>query len=97
MMDQLAAFSVIASRYLGSSLTCQLIIIMSMIQSRRNTAMHRAAEPDEAPNQWANPVDAVEVFIYLASNAAQQVNGQRFQAQEENWGQQTDLSLATAN
>ncbi len=51
-----------------------------------NTAMHRAAEPEEDPTQWADPADATEVFIYLASDESQQVNGQRFQAQEENWG-----------
>jgi NAD(P)-dependent dehydrogenase (short-subunit alcohol dehydrogenase family) len=55
-----------------------------------NTAMHRAAEPDEDPTQWANPVDVTEVFIYLASDESQNVNGQRFQAQEENWGQETE-------
>ena len=51
-----------------------------------NTAMHRAAEPEEDPNQWASPADVTEVFIYLASDESQDVNGQRFQAQEENWG-----------
>lgn len=55
-----------------------------------NTAMHRSAEPDEDPTQWANPVDVTEVFIYLASDESQNVNGQRFQAQEENWGQETE-------
>lgn len=33
-----------------------------------NTAMHRAAEPDEDPTQWANPADVTEVFIYLATD-----------------------------
>lgn len=62
-----------------------------------NTAMHRAAEPDENPTQWANPVDVTEVFIYLASDESQNVNGQRFQAQEENWGQETEArSLVSA-
>ncbi|MDT4952201.1 MAG: hypothetical protein QOJ02_339 [Acidobacteriota bacterium] len=52
-----------------------------------NTAMHRAAEPDEDPNEWADPADVTEVFIYLASDESKNVNGKRFQAQEENWGQ----------
>lgn len=51
-----------------------------------NTAMHRAAEPDEDPHKWANPEEVTEVFIYLASDESRDVNGQRFQAQEENWG-----------
>lgn len=54
-----------------------------------NTAMHRAAEPEEDPSLWANPADVTEVFLYLASEDSRQVNGQRFQAQEDNWGQQT--------
>lgn len=54
-----------------------------------NTAMHRAAEPEEDPTQWANPADVTQVFIYLASDESRHVNGQRFQAQEENWGQET--------
>ena len=60
-----------------------------------NTAMHRAAEPEEDPTQWANPADVTEVFIYLASDESRHVNGQRFQAQEENWGQETQ-TLAIA-
>lgn len=51
-----------------------------------NTEMHRLAEPDEDPTQWANPAEVTEVFIYLASDESKNVNGQRFQAQEENWG-----------
>jgi NAD(P)-dependent dehydrogenase (short-subunit alcohol dehydrogenase family) len=57
-----------------------------------NTAMHRAAEPEEEPTQWADPKDVTEVFIYLASDASRDVHGQRFQAQEENWGQETEVS-----
>ena len=48
-----------------------------------NTAMHRAAEPDADPNQWANPADVTEVFIYLASDESKHVHGQRFAAQQE--------------
>src|ERR1051325_5426081 len=51
-----------------------------------NTAMHRAAEPEEDPDQWASPEEVTEVFIYLASDESRTVNGQRFQSQEENWG-----------
>lgn len=51
-----------------------------------NTAMHRAAEPEEDPGQWADPGEVTEVFITLASDASQGVHGQRFQAQEEDWG-----------
>jgi NAD(P)-dependent dehydrogenase (short-subunit alcohol dehydrogenase family) len=52
-----------------------------------NTAMHRAAEPEEDPSQWASPEEVTEVFVYLTSDESRTVNGQRFQAQEENWGQ----------
>lgn len=51
-----------------------------------NTKMHREAEPDEDPAQWANPADVTDVFVYLASDESKGVTGQRFQAQEENWG-----------
>ncbi len=51
-----------------------------------NTRMHRDAEPDEDPAQWADPQDVTEVFIYLASDESKGVTGKRFQAQEENWG-----------
>ncbi len=60
-----------------------------------NTAMHRAAEPHEDPTQWANPADVTEVFLYLASDESQNVHGQRFQAQEENWGQPAEIDLQT--
>lgn len=48
-----------------------------------NTAMHRAAEPEEDPAQWADPADVTEVFIYLASDESRDVNGKRFQAQAD--------------
>src|SRR5437867_11492772 len=52
-----------------------------------NTAMHRAAEPEEDPSEWADPKEATEVFVFLASDASKKVNGRRFQAQESDWGQ----------
>lgn len=51
-----------------------------------NTLMHRQAEPDEDPSEWADPAEVTDVFIYLASDASTHVSGKRFQAQEENWG-----------
>jgi NAD(P)-dependent dehydrogenase (short-subunit alcohol dehydrogenase family) len=59
-----------------------------------NTEMHRMAEPDEDPTQWADPSSVIEVFIYLASDESKGINGQRFEAQEENWGQPTQKSEA---
>jgi NAD(P)-dependent dehydrogenase (short-subunit alcohol dehydrogenase family) len=52
-----------------------------------NTAMHRAAEPEEDPCQWANPADVTEVFVYLASNQSKRIHGQRFEAQGD-WQKQ---------
>ena len=49
-----------------------------------NTAMHRAAEPNEDPTQWADPAAVTEVFIYLASDDSKKVNGKRFHAQDIN-------------
>ena len=49
-----------------------------------NTAMHRAAEPDVDPTQWADPAAVTEVFIYLASDDSKKVNGKRFHAQDIN-------------
>lgn len=59
-----------------------------------NTRMHRDAEPDEDPSQWADPEDVTEVFIYLASDESKGVSGKRFQAQEENWGLEEAEELA---
>jgi NAD(P)-dependent dehydrogenase (short-subunit alcohol dehydrogenase family) len=48
-----------------------------------NTAMHRAAEPEEDPSEWANPADVTDVFLFLASDESKDVSGKRFQAQED--------------
>jgi len=47
-----------------------------------DTAMHRLAEPEEDPSQWADPADVTGVFIYLASDEAKDLSGKRFRAQE---------------
>ena len=57
-----------------------------------NTLMHREAEPDEDPTEWADPADVTQVFIYLASDDSKEISGKRFQAQEENWGVQEVMS-----
>lgn len=59
-----------------------------------NTAMHRAAEPGEDPSQWADPADVSGVFIYLVSDDSHGVTGQRFQAQEKNWGRRVNRGRA---
>jgi NAD(P)-dependent dehydrogenase (short-subunit alcohol dehydrogenase family) len=58
-----------------------------------NTAMHRAAEPEEDPRQWANPADVTEAFVYLASNESKRIHGQRFEAQGD-WQKQRLVSSA---
>jgi NAD(P)-dependent dehydrogenase (short-subunit alcohol dehydrogenase family) len=48
-----------------------------------DTDMHRAAEPDGDPAEWADPATVTEVFLYLASDEAANVSGRRFLAQED--------------
>jgi NAD(P)-dependent dehydrogenase (short-subunit alcohol dehydrogenase family) len=48
-----------------------------------NTAMHRAAEPEEDPSEWANPAEVTDVFLFLASDESKGITGKRFQAQED--------------
>jgi NAD(P)-dependent dehydrogenase (short-subunit alcohol dehydrogenase family) len=48
-----------------------------------NTAMHRAAEPEEDPAEWADPATVTEVFVFLASDESKGVTGKRLQAQED--------------
>lgn len=54
-----------------------------------NTAMHRAAEPDEDPTQWADPQEVTDIFIYLASDESKDFRGQRFEAQEDDFEKAT--------
>jgi NAD(P)-dependent dehydrogenase (short-subunit alcohol dehydrogenase family) len=46
-----------------------------------DTEMHALAVPD-CDYELGDPNDSVDVFLYLASAEAQQINGQRFHAQE---------------
>jgi NAD(P)-dependent dehydrogenase (short-subunit alcohol dehydrogenase family) len=55
-----------------------------------NTAMHRAAEPEEDPSQWADPADVTGVFLFLASDESRQVHGRRFRAQDDNGRRQPE-------
>jgi hypothetical protein len=48
-----------------------------------NTAMHRAAEPEEDPTQWSDPATVTDIFVFLASDESKDVTGKRFQAQED--------------
>jgi NAD(P)-dependent dehydrogenase (short-subunit alcohol dehydrogenase family) len=48
-----------------------------------NTEMHRAAEPDEDPSEWADPADVTDVFVYLASDESKTITARRFRAQED--------------
>jgi NAD(P)-dependent dehydrogenase (short-subunit alcohol dehydrogenase family) len=46
-----------------------------------DTAMKRASEPDGDASQWTKPEAVTPVFVYLASDESNQINGQRFDAQ----------------
>lgn len=47
-----------------------------------DTAMKRASEPDGDASQWAKPETVTQVFVYLASKEAVEINGKRFLAQQ---------------
>jgi NAD(P)-dependent dehydrogenase (short-subunit alcohol dehydrogenase family) len=48
-----------------------------------DTAMHRAAAPEEDPTDWADPASVTDVFLFLASDESKNVQGKRFEAQED--------------
>jgi NAD(P)-dependent dehydrogenase (short-subunit alcohol dehydrogenase family) len=47
-----------------------------------DTRMKRASDPQGDASDWAKPETVTPVFVYLASDEAADINGQRFQAQE---------------
>jgi NAD(P)-dependent dehydrogenase (short-subunit alcohol dehydrogenase family) len=59
-----------------------------------NTAMKRASEPEGDDSGWVQPETVTPVFVYLASDASAQVNGQRFLAQEFDGGKLNGQSSA---
>src|SRR5262245_28293329 len=59
-----------------------------------NTAMHRAAEPDEDPSQWADPAQVTTLFVFLAGDEARHIHGRRFRAQDDPWPEAALVSPA---
>ncbi|KZZ83010.1 SDR family NAD(P)-dependent oxidoreductase [Bacillus sp. SJS] len=54
---------------------------MNMVDpGEMDTEMHRTAVPD-CDYDLANPLDHLDIFLYLASNQSALINGQRFEAQ----------------
>ncbi|HLZ68928.1 MAG TPA: SDR family oxidoreductase [Dehalococcoidia bacterium] len=47
-----------------------------------NTVMHRDAEPDENPEEWADPAAIAPALALLARADPRRVNGRRFEAQD---------------
>ncbi len=70
------------TRTWAAELTGSGVRINSVDPGDMNTAMKRASEPDGDASQWASPESTLPVFIYLASDAASSINGERFSAQE---------------
>jgi NAD(P)-dependent dehydrogenase (short-subunit alcohol dehydrogenase family) len=57
--------------------------IISVDPGSMNTLMHRQAEPDEDPAQWAAPEVVAPILAALATADPTEINGQRFEAQEQ--------------
>lgn len=55
--------------------------INSVDPGSMDTEMHRLAEPNEDPGQWARPEAVTQVFVHLASDESNGTSGQRFDAQ----------------
>ncbi|MGI8552372.1 MAG: SDR family NAD(P)-dependent oxidoreductase, partial [Dehalococcoidia bacterium] len=47
-----------------------------------NTLMHRLAEPDEDPGQWADPEAVAPILVALATGDPARLNGRSFETQE---------------
>ncbi len=69
------------TRTWAKELASTQVRINSVDPGGMDTEMHRQAEPDEDPSQWARPEDVTPVFVYLASPESAGVTGQRFEAQ----------------
>lgn len=52
---------------------------------KMRTAMRAAAYPDEDPETLPKPEDVADVFVYLLSDQAREITGQRFRAQDFSW------------
>jgi NAD(P)-dependent dehydrogenase (short-subunit alcohol dehydrogenase family) len=55
--------------------------INSIDPGSMNTEMHRQAEPNEDPKQWARPEEVTFAFVHLASDESKEMSGQRLNAQ----------------
>jgi NAD(P)-dependent dehydrogenase (short-subunit alcohol dehydrogenase family) len=55
--------------------------IVSIDPGSMNTRMHRDAEPDEDPMEWADPAEIAPTLVQLARADPQRLNGRRFEAQ----------------
>jgi NAD(P)-dependent dehydrogenase (short-subunit alcohol dehydrogenase family) len=58
------------------------VAIVAVDPGSMNTQMHRDAEPDEDPAQWADPQAVAPVLLRLAQAPRAAVNGRRFVAQD---------------
>ena len=56
--------------------------IVSIDPGSMNTLMHRQAEPDEDPAQWAAPEEIAPAFVAVALAGPKRVNGRRYEASD---------------